>query len=112
MLLDNLSRGSLLFASISCIFNETYTALCIPSQPKLAVSLAAAAAAAAAARNSGFNPRTARIAYEIWGFPTIRGTFLGVPIIRTIAYRGLYWGPLILGNYHLGPFHTFNDWFA
>ena len=30
------------------------------------------------------------------------GTFLGVPIIRTIVYLGLYWGPLILGNYHLG----------
>ena len=28
-----------------------------------------------------------------------RGTFLGVPIIRTIVYWGLYWGPLILGNY-------------
>ena len=29
------------------------------------------------------------------------GTFLGVPIIRTIVYLGLYWSPLILGNYHL-----------
>ena len=28
------------------------------------------------------------------------GTFLGVPIIRTIVYLGLYWVPLILGNYH------------
>ena len=28
------------------------------------------------------------------------GTFLGVPIRRTIVFRGLYWGPLILGNYH------------
>ena len=27
-----------------------------------------------------------------WGFPKIRGTFWGVPIIRTIVYRGLYWG--------------------
>ena len=26
----------------------------------------------------------------IWGFPTIRGTILGVPIIRTIVYWGLY----------------------
>ena len=34
------------------------------------------------------------------GFPKIRGTILGVPIIRTIAFWGLYWGPLILGNYH------------
>ena len=37
-----------------------------------------------------------------WGFPKIRGTFLGVLIIRIIVYWGLYWGPLILGNYHLG----------
>ena len=37
----------------------------------------------------------------IWGFPKIRGTFLGVPIIRTIVFWGLYWGPLILGNYHI-----------
>ena len=37
----------------------------------------------------------------IWGFPKIRGTFLGVPIIRTIAFWGLYWGPPILGNYHI-----------
>ena len=38
---------------------------------------------------------------EIWGFPKIRGTFLGVPIIRIIIFWGLYWGPSILGNYHL-----------
>ena len=31
----------------------------------------------------------------------MRGTFLGVPIIRTIIYWGLYWGPLIQGNYHV-----------
>ena len=37
----------------------------------------------------------------MWGFPKIMGTFLGVPIIRTIVYLGLYWGPLILGNYHV-----------
>ena len=35
----------------------------------------------------------------ILGFPKIRGTFLGVPIIRTIVFWGLYWGSLILGNY-------------
>ena len=34
-------------------------------------------------------------------FPKIKGTFLGAPIIRTIVYLGLYWGPLILGNYHM-----------
>ena len=35
-------------------------------------------------------------------FPKIRGTYLGVAIIRIIVYWGLYWGPLILGNYHMG----------
>ena len=33
-------------------------------------------------------------------FPKIRGTLFRVPIIRIIVYWGLYWGPLILGNYH------------
>ena len=37
----------------------------------------------------------------IWGFPKIRGTFLRVPIIRNIVFWGLYWGPLLLGNYHI-----------
>ena len=37
----------------------------------------------------------------MWGFPKIRSTLLGVPIVRTIIYWGLYWGPLILGNYHV-----------
>ena len=37
---------------------------------------------------------------SIWGFPKIRGTLLGVPIVRIIVFRGLYWGSLILGNYH------------
>ena len=32
----------------------------------------------------------------IWEFPKIRGTILGVPILRIIVY----WGPPILGNYH------------
>ena len=35
----------------------------------------------------------------LWGFPKIMGTILGVPIIRTIAFWGLYWGLPILGNY-------------
>ena len=30
-----------------------------------------------------------------WGFPKIRGTQ------RTIVFWGLYWGPLILGKYHI-----------
>ena len=33
--------------------------------------------------------------------PKIRGTFLGVPIIRIILFWGLYWGPPILGNCHI-----------
>ena len=37
----------------------------------------------------------------IWGFPKIRGTILGVPIIRIIVFWGLYWGPPILVSYHM-----------
>ena len=33
-------------------------------------------------------------------FPKL-GVPFGVPIIRTIVFGGLYWGPLILGNYHI-----------
>ena len=36
-----------------------------------------------------------------WGFPKIRGTFLGVPIIRIIIFWGLHWGPPVLGNYQV-----------
>ena len=35
------------------------------------------------------------------GVSKIRGTFLGAPILRIIIFWGLYWGPLILGNYHI-----------
>ena len=35
------------------------------------------------------------------GFPKLGIPFLGVPMMRTILYWGLYWGTLILGNYHL-----------
>ena len=38
------------------------------------------------------------------GVPKIRGTFLGVPVTRMIVYEGLYWGPPILGNYHIGAY--------
>ena len=31
----------------------------------------------------------------------IRGNFFGVPIIRTIVFGGLYWGPPIDRNYHI-----------
>ena len=43
----------------------------------------------------------------MWEFPKIRGTFLGVPIIRAIIFWGLYWGPLVLGNYHIGLYRVF-----
>ena len=38
---------------------------------------------------------------SIWRIPKTRGTLLGVPILRIIVYWGLYWGPPILGNYHI-----------
>ena len=34
----------------------------------------------------------------IWGLPKIRGTILGVPIIRIIVFWGLYWGPPKFGK--------------
>ena len=37
----------------------------------------------------------------ICGFPKTRGAILGVPIMRTIVFGGLYWGPPTLGSYHL-----------
>ena len=36
-----------------------------------------------------------------WVFPKIRGTILGVPVIRTIVFWALYWGPPILGKYQM-----------
>ena len=35
-----------------------------------------------------------------WGFPKMRGTSFGVPILRTMVFWGLSWGLPILGNYH------------
>ena len=43
----------------------------------------------------GFKGFGFKVAKAIWGFPKIRGTILGVPIIRIIIYWGLYWGPSI-----------------
>ena len=37
-----------------------------------------------------------------WGVPKISGTLLGVPIIRIMLFWGLYWGPPIQGNFHVG----------
>ena len=39
---------------------------------------------------------------ESGGFPKLGVPFLGVPMIRTIVFWGLYWGPLILGKYQSG----------
>ena len=38
---------------------------------------------------------------HIWGFPRMKGTLVGVPIIRTIVYWGLYCALPILENYHM-----------
>ena len=43
---------------------------------------------------------------KIWGFPKTRGTILGVPIIRTIVFWGLYGDPPVLENYHLSKVKT------
>ena len=45
------------------------------------------------------------LGFRVLGFRVLgfRGTFLGVPIIRTIVFRGPYWGPPILGNYPCIP---------
>ena len=31
---------------------------------------------------------------SIWEFPKMRGTLFGVPIVRILLFRVLYWGPL------------------
>ena len=44
-----------------------------------------------------------------WQLPKIGGTILAVPIIRIIVFGVLYWGPLILGNYHMDPLGESTD---
>ena len=39
--------------------------------------------------------------WDMWGFPKIKDTFWGVPIIGAIIYWGQNWGALILGNDHI-----------
>ena len=39
---------------------------------------------------------------EIGGFPKIRVTIFGVPIVKIIVLWGLYSGPLVSGDYHFG----------
>ena len=36
-------------------------------------------------------------------FQKLGGTSLGVPVTRLIVVGGLYWGPPILGGYHMHP---------
>ena len=38
-------------------------------------------------------------------FPKL-GYHFGVPILRIIISLGLHWGPLVLGNYHLGIYRA------
>ena len=40
-------------------------------------------------------------------FPKIRGTFLGIPIIRIIVFWDLDWDPPIWGNYHVSSATSF-----
>ena len=35
------------------------------------------------------------VSRPLWEFPKIKGTFLGVPILRIIIFWVLYWGPPI-----------------
>ena len=46
----------------------------------------------------GLGFRVWGLGFGVLGFPEIRGTLLGVPIIRTLIFWGLYCGPLILGK--------------
>ena len=38
-------------------------------------------------------------AFRKWEVPKIRGTILGIPIIKTIVFWGLHWDPPNDGNY-------------
>ena len=46
------------------------------------------------------------IASKTKRFPKIRGTILGVPIIKDYNIHFLYWGQRLLGNYHIVPMCT------
>ena len=37
------------------------------------------------------------------GLPKLGVPYWGVPIVRIIVFVGLYWGPRVLGNYHIIP---------
>ena len=40
-------------------------------------------------------------ALMLWGCPKIRGTFVGVSMLRIKVFGGLRRGPPIFGNYHM-----------
>ena len=42
-----------------------------------------------------------RVGIEWDRAPKTRGTILRVPVVRSLIYWGLYWGPIIQGNYHM-----------
>ena len=42
-------------------------------------------------------------------FPKLGVPILGVPIIRTIVFWSLYWGPRILGNYQISTSSAKSD---
>ena len=52
-------------------------------------------------RTGSCEHRVARMSFGgIVGFANMRGTLFGVPIIGTVEFCGLFWGPVIWGNYH------------
>ena len=38
---------------------------------------------------------------RMWGFPKIRGTIEGVPIVSIVIFWGTTLGPRILGDYYM-----------
>ena len=43
----------------------------------------------------------AQVGGKKMGVSQNEGYYLGVPIIRSVVFWGLYWGPPILGNYQI-----------
>ena len=49
--------------------------------------------------DNGQENRNYYFGFCAWGSPKMRGTSSGVPIIRTLAFVDLHWGPLTKRNY-------------
>ena len=51
----------------------------------------------------GQRKRKGQLPFRVWvlGVSKITGSFLRVPMIRIVLFRGLYWGPTIYGNCHV-----------